>query len=234
MRVRSGQITDAKAIAQVHVASWRSTYKGIVPDDFLANLSYERRERGWRDIFVNAESQRSFVYVAENEMEKMVGFVNGGPERENGPFYKGELYAIYLLENYQNKGIGRQLVRVAARQLIECGFETMLVWVLADNPSCRFYERIGGRQVREKIIKIGGADLVEVAYGVVQEKNNEIHAAFLSGPARFLLVLFERTLSGTSALGASGKAGVKSCSIRSSIFFFRIGSGCTGSQIYSR
>jgi GNAT superfamily N-acetyltransferase len=165
MRIRTAQITDAKAIAQVHVDSWRSTYKGIVPDDFLANLSYERRERGWREILSNAERQRSFVYVAEDEAEKVVGFVNGGPEREDDSFYKGELYAIYLLESYQHKGIGRQLVRVATQQLIERSFETMLVWVLADNPSRRFYERIGGRQVREKKIKIGGVDFVEVVYG---------------------------------------------------------------------
>ena len=165
MRVRSGQIADAKAIAGVHVDSWRSTYKGILPDDFLVSLSYERRERGWRDIFANAGRQRSFVYVAEEEAERVVGFVHGGPEREHDPFHKGELYAIYLLESYHHKGIGRQLVRVAAQQLIESGFEAMLVWVLADNPSRRFYERMGGRQVREKKIKIGGVDFVEVAYG---------------------------------------------------------------------
>ena len=130
----------------------------------MTNLSYERRERGWRDILANIESQRSFVYVAEDEAKKIVGFVNGGPERENDPFYKGELYAIYLLESYQHKGIGRQLIRVATLQLIERGFKAMLIWVLADNPSRRFYERIGGRPVREKKIKIGGADFVEVAY----------------------------------------------------------------------
>lgn len=77
-------------------------------------------------------------------------------------------------------------------------------------------------------------ELLEVDFPVVQENSNEAHAAFLRGPARFLPVLFERALAGASALSTSGKAGVKSCSIRSSIFFFRIGSGCTGSQIYSR
>jgi hypothetical protein len=45
MRVREANPTDAAAIAKVHVDSWRTTYKSIVPDDFLANLSYEEHEK---------------------------------------------------------------------------------------------------------------------------------------------------------------------------------------------
>ena len=41
----------------------------------------------------------------------------------------------------------------------------MLVWVLTENPSRAFYERMGGRFVREAPVTICGAPLVEVAYG---------------------------------------------------------------------
>jgi hypothetical protein len=37
--------------------------------------------------------------------------------------------------------------------------------VLKNNPACGFYEWLGGQFLREKQIKIGGADLLEVAYG---------------------------------------------------------------------
>jgi hypothetical protein len=39
------------------------------------------------------------------------------------------------------------------------------VWVLADNPSRGFYEKLGGKFVYEKAVRIGGIALREVAYG---------------------------------------------------------------------
>ena len=37
---------------------------------------------------------------------------------------------------------------------------------LKDNPSRYFYERMGGREVREMMVRIGEQDLKEVAYGL--------------------------------------------------------------------
>jgi hypothetical protein len=44
MRIREATIADVAAIAKVHAESWRTTYKGLLPDDYLANLTYEQRE----------------------------------------------------------------------------------------------------------------------------------------------------------------------------------------------
>jgi hypothetical protein len=41
----------------------------------------------------------------------------------------------------------------------------MMVWVLADNPSRRFYEALGGTLVTNKVIELAGKSLIEVAYG---------------------------------------------------------------------
>jgi hypothetical protein len=65
MIIRAAQPTDAAAIAKVHVDSWRTTYKGIVPDDFLAALSYEQHTHMWRPI-LSRSPPTSFVYVAED------------------------------------------------------------------------------------------------------------------------------------------------------------------------
>jgi GNAT superfamily N-acetyltransferase len=43
--------------------------------------------------------------------------------------------------------------------------DSMLVWVLADNLACRFYEILGGQRVYEKEIERGGTKLIEIAYG---------------------------------------------------------------------
>jgi len=164
MRIREANIDDSAGIARVRVDSWRTAYAGIVPDDHLAGLSYRQDERRGRERFPKPDDA-GFVYVAEDDSGQIVGYASAGPERGGDPGYKGELYAIYLLPAYQRKGIGRQLTLTVVRRLLQQGFRSMLVWVLAENPSRGFYEALGGKRLYEKPIVIGGAELIEVAYG---------------------------------------------------------------------
>lgn len=165
VRIRAANLDDAGAMARVHVDSWRTTYPGIVPAEYLAGLSYRKRELVWIDILAAGRPAES-NFVAETDCGEIVGFAGGGPKREGNPAYPGELYAVYLLEEYQRAGVGRRLVSAVARQLLADGFPSMLTWVLEDNcPARRFYEGLGGTEVGRQTITIGGADLVEVAYG---------------------------------------------------------------------
>jgi ribosomal protein S18 acetylase RimI-like enzyme len=165
MFLREASLKDISAIAQVHVNTWRTTYRGIIPDDYLAQLSYEKRERGWMEIFSSAKDMGNFTYVAEDASEEIVGFVNGGVERTGNLIYKGELNAIYILKTHQNQGIGRRLLMATVNRLAQANIHSMLVWVLADNPACKFYEALGGQKIEEKILQIAGVELNEVAYG---------------------------------------------------------------------
>lgn len=162
--IREATAADAPAIARVHVESWQTTYRGIVPDEILANLSVDHRARQWARRFGDPDAA-DFVYVAVNDTGAVVGFASGGPEREGDSVYTGELYAIYLLTGQQGKGIGRQLVRIVAERLAAIGHDTMLVWVLAGNPARRFYAALGGVTVRERPITMGDVSLTEIAYG---------------------------------------------------------------------
>lgn len=164
MRIREASPSDAAAIAKVHVDSWRTTYAGILPSEFLASLSYAGRERLWSEV-LSIYKERNSVYVAEDESGAIIGFASGGAEREGDAAYSGELYAIYLPESQQRRGIGRRLTVAVARRLLERGFDSMLLWVLADNPACEFYEALGAKRIREKITAVGGVEVVEAAYG---------------------------------------------------------------------
>jgi GNAT superfamily N-acetyltransferase len=164
MRIRLAQPTDAAALARIHVDTWRTTYTGIVPDAHLASLSYEARAKRWEET-LGAKDSSVFVFVAEDDDGQVVGFAVGGPERSGDPIYTGELYGIYLLKDYQRKGMGRQLVAAVVHRLLQMGYPSMLIWVLAQNPSRKFYAALGGQPVREQKIVIGGATLLEVAYG---------------------------------------------------------------------
>lgn len=177
MIVREATHNDVVAIAQVHVDTWRTTYRGVIPDEILANLSYEKREDGWHQILDNAPKDGNFTHVAQNESGKIVGFANGGVERVGNPVYQGELRAVYVLKSHQRKGVGRELVQAVAQKLSQMEIHSMLLRVLAENPACRFYEMLGGQKVYEKEIERGRATLIEIAYGWIDTANLQRHSA---------------------------------------------------------
>jgi GNAT superfamily N-acetyltransferase len=112
-----------------------------------------------------ASEDDNFTCVAEEESGEIVGFVNGGVERTGNSVYQGELTAIYIRQIHQGRGIGRCLVRAAAEKLEQRGIDSMLVWVLADNPAYQFYAKLKGIPVYKKELEIGGKRLIEIAYG---------------------------------------------------------------------
>ena len=163
--IRAANLADAGSIARVHVDSWRTTYEGIVPSDYLAGLSYRDRQSMWNDALTK-DHFAAGIAVAETECGDVVGFASWGPEREGDSIYPAELYAIYILQERQNMGLGRRLVSTVAKRLLADGVDSMLLWVLEDNrPACRFYESLGGERVGRKRVTIGGVDLEEVSYG---------------------------------------------------------------------
>jgi len=164
MLIRAAKLQDADMLARAHVDTWRQAYAGIVPADFLAGLTYERSAERWRGRLSNVEPGQ-FVFVAENGASQVVGFATGGPERDQDPEYQGEVYALYVRPEYQRHHLGRKLVQTSVEHLRQNGIGTLLIWVLAQNPSRRFYESLGGQPARERTVEIGGAALPEVGYG---------------------------------------------------------------------
>lgn len=160
--MRAASAADAQGIARVHVGSWRTTYKGIVPDEHLANLSEEKRAAFWGKYVADLPA-RSHVFVALDAAGQIVGFTNGGVNREVNSEFDGEVMAIYLMKDHQGSGVGRRLLQESIDRLTADGFKGMMIWVLADNTACGFYERMGGKVVAEKRETIGGKPLKELA-----------------------------------------------------------------------
>ena len=161
MEIRRAAVSDAPGIAKVHVDSWKTTYEGIVPEEFLQSLKYTEREKIWEQAI-----PAGHVWVAADESGKVAGFASAGRERSGSyPGYEGELYAIYILKEYQGTGIGKRLVQAAADWLTEQGMTSMAVLVLEDNPAVSFYEALGGEYLTDEQAEIGGKQMNERVYG---------------------------------------------------------------------
>lgn len=162
--VRPATIDDARQIAEVHVAGWKTTYRSILPAAVLETVSVEKREAFWKET-LSKPGAESITLVGCDTAGQVVGFASGGRERTGRLGRDGELYAIYLLEAVRGQGLGRLLAGRIAGELQSRGFSSMAVWVLALNPYRKFYEALGGGAIAEKEIERGGESFVEVAYG---------------------------------------------------------------------
>jgi ribosomal protein S18 acetylase RimI-like enzyme len=164
--IREATQADAPGMAKVRVDTWRDAYRGILPGELLAGLSYQATAERWQKVYWEAREPGVAVFVAENEHQEIVGIAICGPEQSQDPIYQGEIYVLYVLPQYQRQGIGRRLVERCIQHLVdELKFKTMLIWVIAENPYRRFYEMLGGKASGEKTKDIGGKMVVEVGYG---------------------------------------------------------------------
>jgi GNAT superfamily N-acetyltransferase len=164
INIRPAVVDDARAVAEVHVQSYRSTYSGIFPNAVLDGLTVDTRESFWRDKLA-AFAPPSLTLVACGGDGRVIGFLSGGRERTGELNRDGEIYAIYLLREAQRRGVGTQLVRRFTCELRAQGITSMAVWVLALNPFRKFYEALGGQPIGEQTIERGGESFLEIAYG---------------------------------------------------------------------
>jgi len=170
--IRKARPADAVAIAAVHVAAWRNTYPGILPDAFLAKLSvsrqavyYDQAIRSGTGVLVAIASG---VDVAPGSAARIIGFTTAGRARRSeisGQLLgEGEVETLYVLDDWRERGVGRRLLRAAAGHLAEAGCKSAYLWVLRDNPSRWFYERLGGRSAAEAVVQVAGQGVVQTAF----------------------------------------------------------------------
>jgi len=170
--LRRGREQDARGIAEVHVATWRAAYGDLLPQSFLNALSVDNRERMWREELRVTHADRA-PWVAE-AAGQIVGFVSAGASRnEDAKAAEAEVYAIYVLPDCWDRGVGGSLLAHAERDLVSHGYKEATLWCLADNVRGRaFYEQSGWRLDGAKLTRtFGGHDVEEVRYRLTLDKS---------------------------------------------------------------
>ena len=134
--IRKALPEDAYEYALCRISCHQSAYKGIMPDDYLSNLSTEA------DKFA-ARFQKDFStpgtceFFCVNHSEKMVGFLIIDTA-------DCEIWAIYLTEEFRGMGCGKQILDFAVERLLPVSKGEISLWVLEENHKARrFYEKHG-------------------------------------------------------------------------------------------
>jgi ribosomal protein S18 acetylase RimI-like enzyme len=160
--VRIATPNVARAIAEIHVASWQEGYRGQLPDSYLKSLSADAREARW------AQSLRdgAAVLLAEHA-GKPLGLMSYGPSRDDdAPETRGEIYGLYVHPHAWSTGKGQQLHDGALAALTAEGTTVVTLWVLTSNDRARrFYSRHGWQlEGATKAVELDGVTLPELRY----------------------------------------------------------------------
>jgi ribosomal protein S18 acetylase RimI-like enzyme len=161
--VRAATPADAARIARVHYQSWQTTYAGILPLDVIASRAGRKSEAAWRRRLAHATvGETTFVALRAGEI---VGFAHCGDARHRLEGLEAEIYALYVVQAHQRRGVGRELVRACARHFVLHGHFGFYLWVLKANRARLFYETLGGAEMGEKSERLGLHSFSEIAYG---------------------------------------------------------------------
>jgi len=154
---------DAEALASAHVTSWRETYRGLLPDAYLARMSQAAHARRFAHMLLHPGPDDVTLAIADRW--EIVGYAQGGPSRRRAPG-EAEIATLYLMRSAQGRGLGRLLLADTARALAARGATSLVISVLRDNFGARgFYEHLGGEAEAARLEPgPGGVMLHEVAY----------------------------------------------------------------------
>ena len=162
IKIRLARPGDASEIANVHVSSWRQTYRGLLPADYLAKLDFRKKIDAWSKVIF--EHEKFAIYIAEDRMG-VIGFATFEAARDVIWEGHGEVSSIYLLSRFKGRGLGKALLRAGMRELTRRSFQQAYCWVLDGNPTVKFYEHSGAIYSGvSKDDEIAGQKIKELAY----------------------------------------------------------------------
>jgi ribosomal protein S18 acetylase RimI-like enzyme len=147
--IRAATIDDADAIAALHAASWRSSYRGILCDETLGPGLDEERRAHWRAALA-CSAERDVVLLADG-----LAFI--AVWNEGDPEFGAYLDNLHVHPDRRGSGIGRRLMGAVAERLAARGEHRLYLWVFDANVrTIEFYLRLGGEIVERGFIDIDG------------------------------------------------------------------------------
>ncbi|HXQ58545.1 MAG TPA: GNAT family N-acetyltransferase [Acidimicrobiales bacterium] len=148
MEIRRATNADALAIATVHVRSWQSAYRGLLPQLYLDELDPITGAEQWREVLGATDWPTTGTLVLIDEPGTVTGFAHLGPtgDDDDDPATVGELRTLYLDPLVWRGGGGSLLLHAVEEQMGDAGFRVATAWTLENNaPARAFYERNGWR-----------------------------------------------------------------------------------------
>ena len=146
---------DSQEIAKLVIDSWKTTYKGLIDDNYLNNLNIENVKNRWEEEI--EKNSNVLIYRENGEILGVIKYGKAELEKENG-----EIYVLYVKPEEKRKGIGTKLVNTAKQELLKSNYKNIIVWCLDGNLiGENFYLKSGGKKQEKRVYNVNGIDVTE-------------------------------------------------------------------------
>jgi ribosomal protein S18 acetylase RimI-like enzyme len=165
LHTRPAREEDVRAIAELHVRSWKFGHQRIFPTTVVDSVSVEEREASWHERLKGAPSDQ-MILVADGD-GAVLGFASAGPTHDTPTEARiAEIYELFVLPEAIGTGVGGALISGTLSRLKDGGFRAVTLWVVEGNDRARrFYERQGFRpDGSTKTARMSDAEAIEVRY----------------------------------------------------------------------
>lgn len=158
--IRKNELKDQEQMARIKIDGWLNAYDKIIASKYMKTLDYKKQTERYIASF---EEYKDLVFVAVRG-DEVLGYSCFHLEDKSGNF-DSELVSLYIKPDEKGRGIGTNLLKETAKELLSKGKNNMIIWCLSDNlPAIKFYEHLGGKKVVEKDAKIGDDYYKEYGY----------------------------------------------------------------------
>lgn len=133
---------DAALLAQIHVETWKHSYRNYVPQEVLDDrkVTKERLEKMKNDI------RQGLVFVVSID-DRPAGFLT----LASGFGEEAKIAAFYIAPAYQRQGLGGKLLDFVLEKLKHNGGKKVFLWTMKDFPASNsFYRKAGGKATGEE------------------------------------------------------------------------------------
>jgi GNAT superfamily N-acetyltransferase len=147
--IRTATLADAPAIAQLHAASWRHTYRDAFSSDYLARDVVTDRIAVWTERLRRPDSGQYIVLSHVDGQTAGFGCAFASVDAKWGAL----LDNLHVAQAFQRRGIGQHLFAAIADwvKLVE-PLGTLHLWVLCSNENAvKFYTALGGTIVGQDL-----------------------------------------------------------------------------------
>ncbi len=137
MSVRVAWADDARAIAEVQLHTWRTTYAGVVPPEALPD-DVDGAAAAWHAALSRPGDARNRVLVAL-ERNRVVGFAvtRAASDPDCDPIADGELQELAVAPDERGAGHGSRLLQAAADTMRADRFSRAVLWAVAADDALR-------------------------------------------------------------------------------------------------
>ncbi len=138
------EISELDTLVKIKKNVWNTNLRGVYNDEEIDRFDEEKEKHVLMKILENDKVDLYSIFVDD----MIVGFMSCGEPYRKFEDYEGEVGLLYILKDYQRKGIGKMALELAKDNLKRKGLKKFFISCNFYNlESRKFYEKMGGKVV---------------------------------------------------------------------------------------